>query len=520
MNSVPNLRALPWICASFYLVSAARLAPAQPQALPEPAHIITINVHQPARPFPHYWERMFGSPRAVNTMRESYGADLSTVKLATGFGYVRFHGILNDEVGLYNEAEPGRPRYNFTYVDEIYDALLAKGVRPFVEFSFMPLSLASGEGPKDFFYRANVSPPKDWNLWQDMIQNLARHLIDRYGIQEVSQWYFEVWNEPNIDFWAGEPRQTTYFRLYDTTAKALKQVSPLLRVGGPSTAQAAWVSDFIRHTSTNHIPVDFVSTHAYGNDPSRQLSANYKTATRRDVVVREVRKVHEEVKASALPGLPIIISEFNASSDEDIKITDSAFMGPWLAYTIAQCDGLVDTMAYWSFTDSFDAQGVPQRPFHGGLGLIATGHIPKASFNVFALLHQLGETRIPVDSDSVLATRRDDGRLAVAVWNYAPAGEGALSRRYTLELEGAAGISRAILYRVDPEHSSARPAWEAMGKPDFPTREQQQILRLAGRMSPPEIRTIPPGNHPSLSLMVPPYGLVLVIFEKSSADPN
>jgi xylan 1,4-beta-xylosidase len=498
--------------ALFLAVFLASRVDARPQAGAPSAETVTVDASAPVHPFPHFWERMFGSGRAILSLRESYRRDLSAVKRATGFTYIRFHGIFDDEVGVYNLDAQGRAVYNFTYVDQIYDGLLAQDVRPFVELSFMPNALASEQKPFPFWYRPNVSPPKDWDLWSDLIQHFARHLIARYGIEEVSQWYFEVWNEPNIGFWGGEPRQATYFKLYDVTAKALKQVSPRLRVGGPSTAQAAWVGDFIRHCAENHIPVDFVSTHVYANDSAENVFGTHEEISRLDMVARAVRKIHDEVKASARPDLPILFSEYNASYMNEVNVTDSAFMGPWLASTISRCDGLVDTMAYWSFSDVFEEQGVAPRPFYGGFGLMAAGHIPKASFNAFALLHRLGTERIPINSDSVLATRRDDGSLAIAVWNYAPPGEQGPSREITLMLKGTEGISRAVIYRVDRGHGSSLAVWESLGKPDFPTREQQKLLRAGGRLPGPKIQDL--SGKSSLSLSVPAHGLALILFEK------
>ena len=205
-------------------------------------------------------------------MRDSYRTDLRQVKGITGFQYVRFHAILHDELGVYDEDASGNPVYNFSYIDQIYDGLLANGVKPFVEISFMPKKLASR--PEDlhaFWYKQNVSPPKDYAKWDALMTAFAQHLVDRYGIDEVASWYFEVWNEPNIDFWTGRPAQQTYFELYDHTARALKAVNPKIRVGGPATAQAAWVDALIAHATQNNVPLDFVSTHVYGNDSAKDV---------------------------------------------------------------------------------------------------------------------------------------------------------------------------------------------------------------------------------------------------------
>jgi xylan 1,4-beta-xylosidase len=420
-----------------------------------------------------------------------------------------------DEVGLYNEDAQGRPVYNFSYVDQIYDGLLENGVRPFVEISFMPEKLASTSSRQAFWYEPYNSPPRDWGRWSDLIENFARHLVARYGIDQVSSWYFEVWNEPNIDFWAGEPKQATYFRLYDVTARALKQVSSRLRVGGPATAQAAWVDAFIRHAVEDRVPLDFVSTHVYANDTAQDVFGTHEIIPRDQMVYRAVKMVHDEVKASSRPDLPIIFSEYNASYMNEVDVTDSEFLGAWLANTIRQCDGLVDSLAYWSFSDVFEEQGVVKRPFYGGFGLMAVGHIPKASYNAFRLLHRLGTERLEVDSDSVLATRRADGSLAIAVWNYAPPGDTGSVQELTLILAGLEGPQVVWISRVDHDHGSALAAWEAMGSPNFPTRDEQDLLRAAGKLSPPEFRRLVVTNPAKIAVTVPPHGLMLLDIQRS-----
>jgi xylan 1,4-beta-xylosidase len=256
--------------------------------------------------------------------------------------------------------------------------------------------------------------------------------------------------------------------------------------------------------------VDFVSTHVYGNDSAEDVFGTHEKIARRDMVVRAVKKVHDQVQASTLPTLPVIFSEYNASYMNEVDVTDSAFMGPWLAHTISQCDGLVDVLAYWDFSDVFEEQGVAERPFYGGYGLMAVGDIPKAAYNAFALLHRLGTARLTVDSDSVLATRDQNGRLIVAAWNYAPPGESAPPLELKLVFKGLCAGRHAAIFQVDDQHGSALAAWHAMGKPSFPTRQQQALLREAGRLPAPEIRELGSGDSGSLLLSPPAHGLVLV----------
>jgi xylan 1,4-beta-xylosidase len=466
----------------------------------------TVDTSAQGTPFPHFWEQMFGSGRAELAMRESYRDDLRAVKSVTDFKYVRFHGILLDELGVYDEDASGNPIYNFSYVDQIYDGLLKNGVRPFVELSFMPKKLASEEIHQAFWYRPIVSPPKDYAKWDGLIRAFAEHLIARYGIDEVSQWYFEVWNEPNLDFWAGKPNESTYYTLYDETAKTLKAVSPRLRVGGPATAQAAWVDKFIAHTASANVPVDFVSTHVYGNDKSEDVFGTHEDIPRTQMVCRAVKKVHDQIQASSNPKLPLIWSEFNASYMNETDITDSIYMGPWMAGTIRDCNGLVDMMSYWTFSDVFEEQGVVKKPFYGGYGLVAAYDLPKPAFNAFKMFHMLGDTKISATGDDILATKRADGTLAIALWNLATVRQDTKPKDVVLQINGARA-KHASIYRLDADHGSLLKAYAAMGSPIYPTSEQLEKLKTAAKLPPPENASIKDGR---LQLHLEPEALLLI----------
>jgi xylan 1,4-beta-xylosidase len=467
---------------------------------------ITVDASAPAEPFPHFWEHMFGSGRAVLSLRESYREDLRAVHAITAVRYVRFHALLNDEMGVYSVNARGEARLNFSYIDQVYDGLLANGVRPFVELSFMPAKLAAHDIRQSFWYRPIVSPPANYERWDALITALARHLIERYGIAEVSQWYFEVWNEPNLDFWAGKPRQSTYWTLYDHTARSLKAVDARLRVGGPATAQAAWVAAFLRHCKDNQVPVDFVSTHVYGDDKAKDVFGTHEPITRRQMVCRAVQKVHSEIQASPLPSVPLIWSEFNASWSNHPEVTDAPFMGPWLAETIRQCDGFVQEMSYWTFSDVFEEQGVVKTPFYGGFGLIAAGGIPKPAFNAFALLHRLGEQRLANDATGTLVTRQSDGTLVIALWNYAEVGTTAPMRGVALRLTHSAAHSASV-QGIDGLHGNVHVAYERMGSPTYPTQRELAQLRDAAALPAPITHPLQSGE---LDLEIPSDGLVLV----------
>ena len=467
---------------------------------------IAIDAHAATTPFPHFWEEMFGSGHAILALRENYREDLRSVKGVTDFRYVRFHGILDDEVGSYTEDEHGEPVYNFAYVDEIYDGLLKNGVRPVVEISFMPTKLAFN--PLDlhvFWYHPNVSPPKSLARWDAYMTAFAQNLVKRYGIDEVAQWYFEVWNEPNIDFWGGIPREGSYFELYAHTARDLKKVSPRLRVGGPATAAASWIPEFLQYVAKNNVPIDFVSTHGYADDTVENLFHSDEKIGEDDRVCRAVEKVQGEIRASAKPDLPLFWTEWNVEGRDESR--DTTFVGPGVANTIRECDGHVTMMSFWTFDDVFEEGGPIPKPFVGMFGLITRGGIRKPSFYDFALLHELGEQRIAVQADDAIATRADDGSLRVAVWNIVDPGAHGSTRTVELSFSGVAPSATVAVERVDEDHGNVLPKYAAMGSPLDPTPEQVERLNRETAPGAAEETHLEGGR---IKLTLTPNALVLV----------
>jgi xylan 1,4-beta-xylosidase len=253
--------------------------------------------------------------------------------------------------------------------------------------------------------------------------------------------------------------------------------------------------------------VDFVSTHVYGNDSSEDVFGTHEAIPRTEMVCRAVRKVHDQVQASSRSNLPIIWSEYNASYKNEPDVTDAPFMGPWLADTIRQCDGLVSILAYWAFSDVFEEQGVVKQPFYGGYGLIAERGIPKPAFNAFKVLHLLGDQRIAVDSKSALATKSSSGALVLALWNEFLPEETGQEKQVKVVIKGMPGAHRALITRVDANHGSVLSAYAAMGRPVSPTQAQIEQLRRAAMLAPPETLLVRQGE---ITVKLPPHGLALV----------
>ena len=467
---------------------------------------INIDAQAPATPFPHFWEQMFGSGRAILSLRESYREDLRAVKKVADFRYVRFHAIFHDEVGVYNEDEHGNPVYNFAYVDQIYDGLLKNGVRPFVEISFMPKKLAfNPDALHPFWYKQNVSPPKSMERWDDLIRHFAQHLVDRYGIDEVAQWYFEVWNEPNIDFWNGIPRDRSYFELYAHTARALKGVNERLRVGGPATAAAHWIPEFLKYIADHHVPVDFVSTHGYADDTVEDLFGTSEDIPMDQRVCRAAAKVRGEIKSSATPNLPLFWTEWNVQGMKESR--DTIFVGPAVANTVRQCDGLSEMMSFWTFSDIFEEGGVIPKPFIGQFGLLAKGGINKPAYYAWGLMHELGDRRISNAATDAIVTRTSDGGLAIAVWNLVDPDQHGSMRTVQLGFSHTPPNARVSIERVDEDHGNVLTKYGAMGSPLDPTPAQVDQLNRETALPPPEATTLQGGK---LQLTLTPNALLLV----------
>jgi xylan 1,4-beta-xylosidase len=264
----------------------------------------------------------------------------------------------------------------------------------------------------------------------------------------------------------------------------------------------------IAHATEKQVPLDFVSSHVYGNDTAENVfGQSDRKIPPHGMVCAAVQHVHQQIKASARPDLPLIWSEFNATYMNQPEITDSIYMGPWMASTIAQCDGLVTMMSYWTFSDVFEEQGVVKTPFYGGYGLIAEDDIPKPAFDAFALLHTFGTQRIANPAANVLVTKRDDGALVLALWNPQEPGQSVPPRKVQIMFGGVAPSATASVERVDAEHGDTYAAWQKIGSPRYPTPQQVQLLRGIAKLPPPTRVDL---NQGRLELTVPPSGLAIV----------
>jgi xylan 1,4-beta-xylosidase len=374
----------------------------------------TCDLSQTPIPFEHFWEHTVGSGHAPLALRSDWQVQLRTAHQELGFQHVRFHDLLSDSMGTL-VCQEEKLIYSFFNADQVMDFLLSIGMRPFVELSFMPEALASG-AKTVFHYKANVTPPKDYKQWETLIHKLVLHWVERYGLEEVSEWSFETWNEPNLkNFWTGTRKD--YFKLYRHTAEAIKSVDAGLKVGGPATAQTAWIEEFLDYCERNHLPVDFVTTHYYPTDAFGEEEA--KTDKKLAAVPREVmRSQAEKVKGQA-GELPIYFTEWNISSDPRHALHDEPFAAAYATRILMSLRGLVHGYSFWTFSDIFEENYFPSVPFHGGFGLLNLHSIPKPIYRAFQLLRQLGDEQITVsgwhETVEVWAIRKENQLTLLSV---------------------------------------------------------------------------------------------------------
>lgn len=398
----------------FYTLDASK-----PTPKPVIQRTISVDYNRVKGPMNKMFNECVGAGRANEGLRADWQQQLALVCKECGFRYIRMHGLLTDDMGVYREDRQGNSEYNFQYIDVLYDYILSLGMKPFVELGFMPSALASGN-KTIFWWRGNVTPPKDYDKWAGLIRNLVQHFSERYGSDEVKHWYFEVWNEPNLSgFWAGT--QEEYFKLYRYTAQAIKSVNNAFRVGGPATAGAAWVPEMIDFCHNNSLPIDFISTHTYGvKSGYLDEFGNSGTILSKDpmAVSGDILNSRKQIQNSSMPGLELHYTEWSASYTPADPIHDSYHEAAYILQKIKQTGDAANSMSYWVFTDIFEEAGPRFTPFHGGFGLLNYQSVKKPAYHAFCLLNKLGETELINDDNASWACKNNKGGIQLLLWDF------------------------------------------------------------------------------------------------------
>jgi xylan 1,4-beta-xylosidase len=507
-------------------------------------------------PLVHFWSKCVGAGRANEGLRAAWLEQLRAVKSECGFEYCRFHGLFHDDMFVLR-IQDGKAVYNWQYVDELFDRMLVIGVKPFVELGFMPKDLASTERTQ-FWWKGNVSPPKDYALWGNLVSRFAQHCVERYGLQEVRTWYFEVWNEPNLrGFWDGTRSQ--YFELYRISVLAIKSIDPTLRVGGPATSnfvgdgrfegdiedkskqltntvgdlntlpwKGVWIEAFLAYCAQHGLPVDFVSTHPYPTDFALNPGTGKSAGKTRelDATRKDLTWLRQTVGKSAYPNAEIHLTEWSSSPSSRDHTHDYQQAAAYIIKANLDSAGLVDSLSYWTFSDIFEEAGAGELPFHGGFGLMNYQGIPKPSFHGYRMLNALGDTVLRKEDGLVVTRHSKTGKLTALAYHFPANVHDSLSfgdvqqaelmlrqgaaRDFRLLLEGVKPGALFTVERLDHEHGNAIKAWQDMGSPADLSRSQ--IKNLTARARATRRREMRAGPSGSLSWLeeLSPWACVLI----------
>lgn len=458
--------------------------------------MIRLSPDRDSPPLRRPWKNGIAVGRAYDLLRADLREHLAWLQREIGFRSCRCHGLFHDDMAVVRRRRDGVLVYQWHLVDQVYDHLLRLGLRPLVELNPMPAALASGSQTM-FHYAMNVSPPRRWEDWSDLVGAFARHCLERYGPAEVRQWRFEVWNEPNLPaFWAGTKEE--YFQLYAHAARALKQVDPALLVGGPATSKAHWLRDLVDHCQTGGIPLDFLSTHLYPQDefvcfPDRASSPHPPGA----FFCATVRAAAAEVASSPRPDLPLLWTEWNsqqATSAADVtwgenRYVDSLEAASFVVRHMVELDDAAESLVWWVASDLFEESPQPLAPFSRTYGLLTVHGLPKASANAFRLLERLRGPRLILEHSlsppfgcGAVATREGEAIQAILWHDRPPECPPNPPWRESLRLELPRGAGSSDPWVVTQTliragAGSAWETWETMGRPLNLSSAQQALLR-------------------------------------------
>lgn len=492
---------------------------------------IALDVAQATKPLDRFFDLSIGSDYPGTLIRDDSQAQLKTTVDELGFRYIRFHAIFHDVLGTVR-VENGQNVYDWKKIDQLYDNLLALKIKPFVELGFTPNAMKTSEN-KIFYWQGNTSHPEP-TAWKDLVGSFVRHIEERYGKAEVRTWFFEVWNEPNLSgFWEGGD-QKAYFDLYDLTANTIKAIDPQLRVGGPSTAGAAWVPEFLDHVAQSGAAVDFITTHTYGVDfgfLDEWGKQDTKLSPSPDAIVGDVRRVRQQISASKYPNLPLYFTEWSTSYNPRDLVHDSYISAAYILSKLKACRGLLQGMSYWTYTDLFEEPGPPSAPFEGGFGLLNPQGIRKPAYFAYKYLHALQGNEIPVQDSQVFAAANGE-RVSAVIWNLDQSQQKVSNRSFFSRIvpllpapaaeiklsHVSPGAYRVKVHRTGFRANDAYSEYIDMGAPRELTPAQLEKLNSLTRDVPESDRPVKVGKSGSCELSVPMHSndVVLVTLERVS----
>lgn len=429
-----------------------------------------------------------GTGRMGLALQKEYFNQLKLVQEKIGFSHIRGHGLFSDDMAIYHEYKDAEgnthAEYNFTYLDLVMDSYKELNIKPFLELGFMPGELASGK-QTIFYWKGNTTPPKSEDAWCELVRATLSHLMERYGADEVVTWPVEVWNEPNLPGFWEKADIKKYFRLFEITFTAVKELDARFRVGGPAICgvnDEYWIKEFMKFCREKKLAVDFITRHHYTTElPENDGHYGYQKLSRPEDGFENLmttRKIVDEFEEYA--GKEIHITEFNTSYIPNNPIHDTNLNAAYIAQQLSRLGDMNESYSYWTFGDVFEECGVPFTPFHGGFGLVANGCIPKPTFWTFNFYKKM-QGECVYRSDEAIVTYDSKGIYHGIIWNPCYGDKaGAIEVNITIPAESGEKYS-LVKKTVDEKTCNPLKAWHELGEPAALSTEQKEIILDAAK---------------------------------------
>ena len=509
---------------------------------------MNLNIQRSAQTTPtdFSWQMGFGNCHAYLLHRTDVCEHIKLAHDELGIKYIRCHGVLDDDMLTYQRmgdcrmfaSVPGKNKIkeiNFRQVGHVYDNLLACGVKPFVELSFMPSALAKGK-KLGLRYNPNICMPRSLDEWADYIRRFIRFLLDRYGKDEVESWYFEVWNEPDLGIFFAGTRQD-YFRLYEATARAVKSVDEKLRVGGPSTSACRWLPEHIDFCEKNGVPCDFISTHHYPGDGfgnfitfaniRRMFTATRKAAKNETPLGETLRELFfrpEDAKCwpkgvladmdrearRQVGNRPLFITEWNSMAVFGASVHDEKYSAAFAVKSCLDLDNSLAAYMFWCCSDLFEEQFMLPKPFVGSFGIVSNDGIPKPNFWGFKLLSQLYPHRLSVYGTEKLDVGAFTDGENVQILLTPQSGDIDENRRYDLMVSLDFEAVEVTVQRIDDTHCNPKRLWQELGTPDNLTKAQAAEIKEKTRLREEALPFRAAGGKTELSVSLSTNDVLLI----------
>ena len=518
-----------------------------------------IDVRVKTEPFTHYWSVGVGAGRANEGLRAGWLEHLQLVKKNCGFRYVRMHGLFHDDMFVYFRKPDGKVVYNWQYIDELYDRMLAIGVKPFVELGFFPKDMAAENSKTQMWWKGYVSVDRNnFGKWHDLIKAFTQHIVDRYGINEVLTWYFEVWNEPNLTGTGGffHGTKSDYFRLYKEAVTAIKSIDERLKVGGPATSnfiadhrhdgeildhsqsrfytqeeinkqqwKGVWIEDFLHYCEKENLPVDFISTHPYPTDYALDPETGRGKGAIRYVhsLKDDIQWLRQQLADSKYPEAEIHLTEWSTGPNSRDRMHDILPPAAYILKANLDCLGMANSLMYWTFTDVFEEKGGGEEIFHGGFGMINFQGLVKPSFHAYRMLNQLGDEKIYYKDPLFISRSSKTGKLSAIAFNYPKEYEqtvpsmqnftnymNASSKTLDIVLEGLNPNACFEIEVLDKMHGNVYDAYLNMGAPHSPNIREIEFLRQKAWDTVKEIVKVDEDGRLILKRDIDPWSCILI----------